>query len=173
MYYGKIKKFDVADGEGVRVSLFVSGCTNACEGCFNKETWNFFYGKEYTQETEEEIIEALKADFIDGLTTLGGEPFELENQEMLTKLFRRVRRELPHKTIWSYTGFIYEKDLLPGGRRYGRYTEEMLGYLDVLIDGPFVLTQKNLNLAFRGSANQRVIDMKKTRETGEIVLYLT
>lgn len=172
MYYGNIKKYDIADGEGVRVSLFVSGCTNRCEGCFQKATWDFLFGKEYTQATEDEIIEALRPSYIAGLTTLGGEPFEFSNQPLVTKLFRRVRKELPTKTIWSYTGFVYEKDLLPGGRRHGEYTDEMLSYLDVLIDGPFILAQKNLSLSFRGSENQRVIDMKKTRETGKIVLYL-
>lgn len=173
MYYGNIKKVDIADGEGIRVSLFVSGCTNACEGCFQKATWDFFFGQEYTQATEDEIIEALKPDYIAGLTTLGGEPFEIENQPSLVKLFRRVRKELPQKTIWSYTGFVYERDLLPGGKRNIDVTDEMLSLLDVLIDGPFILAKKNLNLAFRGSENQRVIDMVKTRQQKKVVLYLS
>ena len=150
MYYGNIKRYDIADGEGVRVTLFVSGCTNACEGCFQPETWDFCYGKPYTRETEDEIIEYLKEENIQGLTLLGGEPFELENQPVLVQLLRRVREELPEKDIWSYTGFVYEKDLLPGGRRYGEYTDEMLSYLDVLVDGPFVLAKKNISLVFRG-----------------------
>ena len=150
MYYGNIKRYDIADGEGVRVTLFVSGCTNACEGCFQPETWDFCYGKPYTRETEDEIIEYLKEANIQGLTLLGGEPFELENQPVLVQLLRRVREELPEKDIWSYTGFVYEKDLLPGGRRYGEYTDEMLSYLDVLVDGPFVLAKKNISLVFRG-----------------------
>lgn len=172
MYYGNIKKWDIADGEGVRVTLFVSGCTNACEGCFQPETWDFRFGKEYTSETEEEILQALKQDYIDGLTLLGGEPFEIDNQRVLVKLLKRVREELPDKTIWSYTGFVYEKDLLEGQRRHCEVTDEMLGYLDVLVDGPFMLEQKNIMLSFRGSENQRVLDMKKTLAEGVAVKYL-
>lgn len=172
MYYGNIKRYDIADGEGVRVTLFVSGCTNACEGCFQPETWDFCYGQPYTKETEDEIIEYLRDENIQGLTLLGGEPFELENQPVLTELLRRVRKELPEKDIWSYTGFVYEKDLQPGQRRYGEYTDEMLSLLDVLVDGPFVLAKKNISLLFRGSSNQRIIDMKKTLQEGHVVKYL-
>lgn len=172
MYYGNIKRYDIADGEGVRVTLFVSGCTNACEGCFQPETWDFCYGQPYTKETEDEIIGYLRDENIQGLTLLGGEPFELENQPVLVELLRRVRKELPEKDIWSYTGFVYEKDLQPGQRRYGEYTDEMLSYLDVLVDGPFVLAKKNISLVFRGSSNQRVIDMKKTLREGHVVKYM-
>lgn len=172
MYYGNIKKYDIADGEGVRVSLFVSGCTNACEGCFQKQTWDFHYGKQYTQETENEIIEALSKDYIDGLTLLGGEPFEIQNQVVLLELLRRVKKELPNKTIWSYTGFVYDKDLVVGGKRYTEVTDEILSYLDVLIDGPFIIQKKNFTLAFRGSENQRVIDMKQTLSQKKIILYI-
>lgn len=172
MYYGNIKRYDIADGEGVRVTLFVSGCTNACEGCFQPETWDFCYGQPYTKETEDEIIEYLRDENIQGLTLLGGEPFELENQPVLTELLRRVRKELPKKDIWSYTGFVYEKDLQLGQRRYGEYTDEMLSLLDVLVDGPFVLAKKNISLLFRGSSNQRIIDMKKTLQEGHVVKYL-
>ncbi|MBQ6222061.1 MAG: anaerobic ribonucleoside-triphosphate reductase activating protein [Solobacterium sp.] len=172
MYYGNIKRYDIADGEGVRVTLFVSGCTNACEGCFQPETWDFCYGQPYTKETEDEIIEYLRDENIQGLTLLGGEPFELENQPVLVELLRRVRKELPEKDIWSYTGFVYEKDLQPGQRRYGEYTDEMLSLLDVLVDGPFVLAKKNISLLFRGSSNQRIIDMKKTLQEGHVVKYL-
>ncbi len=172
MYYGNIKKDDIADGEGVRVSLFVSGCTNACKGCFQPETWDFCYGKPYTEETEQEILSAMDHPWIAGFTSLGGEPFEPSNQEVLVKLFKKIRETYPDKTIWSYSGFVYDKDLVPGGRRYTAVTDEMLSYLDVLVDGPFVLEKKNISLAFRGSENQRVIDMKKTLREGKVVLYI-
>lgn len=172
MYYGNIKKYDIADGEGVRVTLFVSGCTNHCLNCFQPETWDFNYGKPYTKETEYEIIEALKAPYISGLTLLGGEPFEPENQRELVHLLKRVREELPNKTIWSYTGFVLDQDLLDGGRKHCEVTDEMLSYLDVLVDGPFIETKKNISLAFRGSENQRVIDMKKSLKEQEVILYL-
>ena len=171
MYYGNIKKYDIADGEGVRVSLFVSGCTNHCKGCFQQETWDFHFGKPYTKDTEDEIIEAMKLEFIEGLTLLGGEPWEPENQLELVKLLRRVKKEYPEKNIWSYTGFVYDRDLLPGQRKYTDVTDEMLSYVDVLVDGPFMIDKKNISLYFRGSENQRVIDLKKTRESGKIVLY--
>ncbi|MBQ6451334.1 MAG: anaerobic ribonucleoside-triphosphate reductase activating protein [Solobacterium sp.] len=172
MYYGNIKMYDIADGEGVRVTLFVSGCTNACEGCFQPETWNFRYGQPYTKETENELIRLLRDENIQGLTLLGGEPFEPENQLELIHLLRRVRKELPQKDIWSYTGFVYEKDLQKGQRKYTEVTDEMLSYLDVLVDGPFVQAKKNISLKFRGSENQRIIDMKKTLEKGEVILYM-
>ena len=171
MYYGNIKKCDIANGVGIRVTLFVSGCTNKCKGCFQPETWDFCYGKLYTQDTENEIIEALKAPGRAGLTLLGGEPFEPENQRELVKLLRRVKTELPDKNIWSFTGFISDRDLLPGGRKHCEVTNEMLSMIDVLVDGPFVEEKKNLSLQFRGSENQRVIDMNKTRETGKIVIW--
>ena len=172
MYYGNIKKYDIADGEGVRVTLFVSGCTNHCKGCFQPETWDFCYGNKYTEETENEILEALNNDFIQGLTLLGGEPFEPENQRVLVHLLKKVREIYPNKDIWSYTGFVYDRDLLKGQRKYTEVTDEMLSYLDVLVDGPFVEELKNIRILFRGSENQRIIDMKKTIETGSIVLSL-
>lgn len=171
MYYGNIKMYDIADGEGCRVTLFVSGCTNCCEGCFQKETWDFHYGQEYTKETEDKILKLLDNENIQGLTLLGGEPFEPENQKVLISLLRRVRKELPDKDIWSYTGFVLDKDLLEGQRKHTEVTDEMLSYLDVLVDGPFVLSKKNISLYFRGSENQRVIDMNKTRKEHKIVLY--
>ena len=170
MYYGNIKKYDIADGEGVRVTLFVSGCTNHCEGCFQPETWDFSYGKPYTEETEKEILEALNHEYIQGLTLLGGEPFEPENQRVLVGLLRKVRKTYPDKDIWSYTGFVYDRDLIPGGKRYTEVTDEMLDLIDVLVDGPFRMDLKDIALTFRGSSNQRVIDMKKTRKTGRVVL---
>ncbi len=172
MYYGNIKKNDIADGEGVRVSLFVSGCTNHCHNCFQPETWNFNYGEPYTCETENEIIEELSKTYISGLTLLGGDPFELDNQRELVKLCRHVRKMFPEKNIWSYTGFILDEDLLLGGKRHCEVTDEFLSYLDVLVDGPFIEEKKDIMLKFRGSSNQRVIDVKKTMEAEDIVLYL-
>ena len=173
MYYGNLKELDVADGEGVRVTLFVSGCTNHCEGCFQPATWDFSFGREYTNETQERILELLDRPYIDGLTLLGGEPFEPSNQRVLVELCKEVKTHFPKKTIWAYTGFIYDKDLLPGCRKHTEVTEELLSYIDVLVDGPFLLSERNLALSFRGSENQRVLDLRKTRETGKIVLFLT
>ncbi len=164
MYYGEIKKWDIADGPGVRVSLFVSGCRHHCKGCFNEDTWDFAYGKPYTEETEQEILEALDSSYIQGLTLLGGEPFEPENQRELVELLRRVRKEIPQKDIWCYTGFVFERDLVPGGRAFTEVTEEILSMIDVLVDGPFVLDEKDITLKFRGSRNQRLLD-RKMRES--------
>lgn len=171
MYYGNIKKYDIADGEGVRVTLFVSGCTNKCKGCFQPETWDFCYGQPYTEETEKEILEAMNNDYIQGLTLLGGEPFEPDNQRVLVTLLRNVKETYPDKDVWSYTGFVYDKDLVPGGRRYTEVTDEMLSMIDVLVDGPFVEEKKNISLSYRGSENQRVIDLKKTLQEGKVILY--
>ena len=161
MNYANIKKYDIADGPGVRVSLFVSGCRHHCKGCFNSEAWEFEYGRPYTAETEAEILEALKPGYIAGLTLLGGETFEPENQVELVTLLRKVRETYPEKSIWSYTGYVYDKDLVPGGRAYTDVTDEMLSYLDVLVDGPFVEELKDITLQFRGSSNQRIIKMDK------------
>lgn len=160
MYYGNIKKYDIADGPGVRVTLFVSGCRHHCKGCFNSETWDFQYGQPYTKDTEAELLEALKPSYIAGLTLLGGEPFEPENQTELVKLLKKVRETYPEKNIWSYTGYIYDKDLIPGGRVYTDVTDEMLSYIDVLVDGPFVEELKDITLQFRGSSNQRIIELR-------------
>ena len=172
MHYGNIKQYDIADGEGVRTTLFVSGCTNCCKGCFQPETWDFNFGKPYTEETENRIMEMLANENIQGLTLLGGEPFEPENQRVLINLLRRVRKELPEKDIWSYTGFVYERDLLEGCRKHTEVTDEMLSLIDILVDGPFSEEKKNISLMFRGSENQRVIDMKQTLALGHVVLYL-
>lgn len=171
MYYGNIKKFDIADGTGVRVSLFVSGCTLHCKGCFNAATWDFCYGLPYTQETEDSILEMLKPDYIQGLSILGGDPFELQNQGPVNQLICRVRRELPSKDIWMYTGFTYDRDLAPvEGIRHTEYTDSTLDQIDILVDGRFVEELKNLRLNFRGSSNQRIIDMKATRAAREVIL---
>lgn len=171
MYYGNIKNYDIADGEGVRVTLFCSGCTNRCEGCFQPETWDFCYGKEYTKETEDQLIQMLTNPNIQGLTLLGGDSFEPSNQRTLITLLRRVKQELPTKDVWAYTGFVYEQDLLEGQRKHTEVTDEMLSYIDVLVDGPFVIDQKDISLYFRGSTNQRVIDMPKTLKSGNVVIY--
>lgn len=160
MYYGMIKKFDVADGEGVRVSLFVSGCRNCCPGCFQPETWAFDFGQEFTEETVDEILEALKPGHIQGFSLLGGDPFEEENQEVLAPFLEKIKSTYPNKDIWCWTGYIYDKDLIPGGRKYTDYTDRMLKLIDVLVDGPFVQAKKNLMLKFRGSENQRMLHLK-------------
>lgn len=171
MHYGNIKNYDIADGEGVRVTLFCSGCTNRCEGCFQPETWDFCYGKEYTKETEDQLIQMLTNPNIQGLTLLGGDPFEPSNQRTLITLLRRLKQELPTKDVWAYTGFVYEQDLLEGQRKHTEVTDEMLSYIDVLVDGPFVIDEKDISLYFKGSTNQRVIDMPKTLKSGNVVIY--
>lgn len=171
MNYGNIKKVDIANGEGVRVSLFVSGCRHHCKGCFNPETWSFNFGKTYTKETENEIIELLKPNYIQGLTLLGGEPMEKENQRTLIELLRRVKKELPLKDIWCYSGYTFETDIKnKNGKAHTEFTDEILSYINVLIDGEFVESLKNLSLAFRGSSNQRIIDMQQTLKTGKVEL---
>jgi len=151
MNYAGIKKVDIANGPGVRVSLFVSGCRNHCKGCFNPETWDFSYGKLFTRETEDEIIEALRPSWIQGLSILGGEPTEEENAAVLIPFLKRVREELPEKDIWLYSGYTYEK----------LRSDEILTLVDVLVDGPFLPEQKDAGLAFRGSRNQRIIDLRE------------
>ena len=160
MHYGNIKECDIADGPGVRVSLFVSGCRHHCKGCFNAETWDFNYGKPYTKETEDEIIQLLASDFVQGFTLLGGEPFEPENQVELVKLLKRIRETYPQKDIWCYTGYLYDVDLPEGGKVHTDVTDEMLSYIDVLGDGEFVEAEKDVTLVFRGSRNQRIIHLK-------------
>ncbi|MCD8115710.1 MAG: anaerobic ribonucleoside-triphosphate reductase activating protein [Oscillospiraceae bacterium] len=171
MYYGNIKNCDIADGIGVRVTLFVSGCTNCCEGCFQPETWDFHYGQPFTAETERQLMEMLAPDYINGLTLLGGDPFEPENQRTLTPFLKRVRERFPKKDIWAFTGFLYEELLRPGSHPRCEVTDDMLSMLDALVDGPFILEEKEVGLRFRGSRNQRLIDMNATRETGEITIW--
>lgn len=171
MNYGEIKKCDIANGEGVRVSLFVSGCTHHCKGCFNQATWDFKFGKEYTGETEEEILNALSPDYINGLTLLGGEPFEPQNQKVLVTLLRKVKERFPDKNIWCYTGYLFDSELQKESRARCQYTDEMLSMLDILVDGKFVEELKDIRLVFRGSSNQRVIDVKKSLAEGTIVLW--
>jgi len=170
MYYGTIKNFDVADGPGCRVSLFVSGCRNHCPGCFNQETWDFHYGQEYTAETEQMILQALAPDYIQGLSLLGGDPFEPENQRELLRLLRSVKSAFPKKDIWAYTGYTLEKLQNAEGHPRCEATDEMLSMIDILVDGPFIEARKNISLRFRGSENQRIIDLPNTLKSGEIVI---
>ena len=170
MYLAEMITADDANGPGIRVSIFVSGCTNHCPGCFQPETWDFHYGVPYDKTMEERILKELEKPYYAGLTILGGEPFEPENQEELVKLIRKVRKKFPDRTIWMYTGFVYEFDLIPGGEKYTEVTDEILDHIDVLVDGRFILEKKNLMLRFRGSENQRIIDMKRTRELKSVVL---
>ena len=170
MFYGEIKKVDIANGTGVRVSLFVSGCTHHCKGCFNPATWNFDFGYEYTKETENSIMEALSPTYIEGLSLLGGEPFEPQNQPTLVGLLKRIRSELPNKNIWCYSGYTFEE--LSGqkeSRAYTNTTLEMLSLIDVLVDGEFVEELKDISLKFRGSSNQRIIDVKKSLEANMVI----
>ena len=168
MNVANIKKVDIADGIGVRVSLFVSGCTHHCKNCFNPETWNFDYGTPYTAATEQEIIDALKPSYIRGLTLLGGEPFEPENQRVLVSLLRRIRTEMPQKDIWSYSGYTFE-ELTGESRARCEVTDEMLSMLDILVDGEYVDALRNIRLKFRGSENQRILDVKESLKKGAAV----
>ena len=167
MYYADIKKVDIANGPGVRVSLFVSGCTRRCEGCFNPETWSFEFGSPFGQAETERILSFLDRDHIRGLSLLGGEPFEPANQEAVLELVKRVRDTLPGKTIWCYTGCLYEE---LAANQIGGHSRALLERLDVLVDGPFVQEQKNPDLRFRGSSNQRIIDIPASLRAGEVRL---
>ena len=172
MNYCEIKNCDIANGEGVRVSLFVAGCTHHCKGCFNSETWSFTNGKPFTDETQRELLDALNHSYINGLTLLGGEPMEIVNQRGLVGFAHLVRETLPEKSIWCYTGYVLEPDLLSeSGRARCEVTDELLSYIDVLVDGPYVEALRDITLLFRGSSNQRLIDMQKTRESGAAVLW--
>lgn len=171
MHYGQIKNCDIANGEGVRVSLFVSGCENRCPHCFQPQTWDFLYGEPFDEGAQDRIMEMLRPDYIDGLTLLGGEPFEPQNQAALLPFVKRVRETYPHKTIWAFSGFTLEELKTPACRAYCGETPALLGLVDVLVDGRYEEEKKNISLRFRGSANQRIIDMKKTREQGKLVLW--
>ena len=173
MKYGEIKNYDIANGEGVRVTLFVSGCTHHCKGCFNAETWDFNYGKPFTAEVENKLLEDLKPAYIAGLTLLGGEPFEPVNQRALLPFVRKVREMYPEKTIWCYSGYTYDTDLMEGGKVHCECTDALLSMLDVLVDGEFVEVLKDITLVFRGSSNQRIIDVQKSLKEGQVCLYPT
>ncbi len=171
MNYATIKNWDIANGPGVRVSLFVSGCTHHCKGCFNEVAWDFNYGTPFTQQTIDEILSMLAPDFIKGITLLGGEPFEPENQPALVDLLRQIKAAYPQKSVWAFSGYLFDKDIL--SRKLGPWeiTREYLSYVDVLVDGRFVEDKKDLSLRFRGSSNQRIIDVPASLQTGEVVLW--
>ena len=171
MNYATIKNNDIANGPGVRVSLFVSGCTHRCPGCFNEVAWDFNYGEPFTEETIEKILDMLAPAHIKGLTLLGGEPFEPQNQPAILELLRRVKEKYPQKSVWAYSGYLFDRDILAGRLGPSEITQEYVSYLDVLVDGPFVQSRKNLSLRFRGSDNQRLIDVPQSLKTGEIVLW--
>ena len=173
MYYGAIKKSDIANGEGIRTTLFVSGCRNRCPGCFQPETWAFDYGTPFTDDTAEEIFRTFDNPVARGITILGGEPMEPENQEGLLPFLREFKRRFPDKTVWLYTGNLYEELTGDVGSHEKALdiTGELLSYVDILVDGRFIEEKKSLGLRFRGSSNQRVIDMNKTRECGEVVIW--
>lgn len=168
MNYATIKFHDVANGPGVRVSLFVSGCTHRCPGCFNPEAWDFAYGQPYTAETEQQILDACDHPYIRGLSLLGGEPFEPQNQQALLPLLQKFRERFPEKTVWCYSGYNYELDMLAGKLGDWAHTKAMLECIDVLVDGEFHLKEKDLSLRFRGSANQRIIDVPRSLEYDQV-----
>lgn len=171
MNYAGIKKLDVANGPGLRVTLFVSGCTHHCKGCFNKETWDFHYGDPFTEAVEEEILTELRRPQVAGLTLLGGEPLERVNQQGLLPLLRRVKAEFPEKPLWCFTGYDFEKDV--AGRMLAEWeeTQEFLSYVDILVDGEFVEEKKDLNLRFKGSSNQRTIRVQESLKEGRLILW--
>lgn len=168
MNYSAIKYCDIANGLGCRTVLFVSGCRNRCEGCFQPETWDFSHGEPFTREVEDGLIESLSPGYIQGITLLGGDPFEPENQKALLPFLRRVRAERSGKDVWAYTGYVLEDDLAEGGRRHTLDTDEMLSLIDVLVDGPYIEAEHDLMLKFKGSRNQRVIDCARYCATGEV-----
>ena len=171
MNYAEIKNCDIANGPGVRISLFVSGCTHHCPGCFNQVAWDFDYGQPFTQQTIDQILEMLKPGYIKGLTLLGGEPFEPENQGAIVELLRQIKARYPEKSIWAFSGYLFDRDILSGRLGNWEITKEYLSYLDVLVDGPFVEAKKNLSLRFRGSENQRIIDVPASLAANRIVLW--
>lgn len=171
MNYAEIKNCDIANGPGVRISLFVSGCTHHCKGCFNEVAWDFNYGSPFTQETIDKILEMMKPEYIKGLTLLGGEPFEPQNQQPIVELLRQIKQKMPDKSIWAFSGYLFDRDILSGRLGDWEVTREYLSYLDVLVDGPFVEEKKNLSLRFRGSENQRIINVPASLAQNKIVLW--
>lgn len=170
MNYGEIKYMDVANGPGVRISLFVSGCTHHCKNCFNAKTWDFDYGQPFTEKQEEDIIKALAPDYVQGFTLLGGEPFEPVNQKGVLPLLKKIRATYPDKSIWIFTGYLFDTEIMEKMVTQYQETMEILKLTDVIVDGRFVEALKNLNLKFKGSSNQRTIDVAKSLETGSVVL---
>ncbi len=171
MHYATIKNCDIANGEGVRVSLFVSGCTHRCPNCFNEVAWDFSYGELFTDATAEKLFLLLAPSYIAGLSLLGGEPMEPQNQRGLLPFLREFRRRYPEKTVWCYTGYVYERDLLLPSRARCEVTDEFLSFIDILVDGPYMEEKKSLRLRFRGSSNQRVLDLAASRDRGAPVIW--
>ena len=169
MNYASIKDCDIANGPGIRISLFVSGCTHHCKGCFNREAWDFDYGTPFTQQTIDEILKMLSPGYIKGLTLLGGEPFEPQNQGSIVDLLRQIKAKYPQKSIWAFSGYLFDRDIMSGHLGDPEITKEYLSYLDVLVDGPFIEAKKDLMLRFRGSSNQRLIDVQKSLAAGAVV----
>lgn len=170
MYYADIKKYDVANGPGIRISLFVSGCTHHCKGCFNEAAWDFKYGNPYTEIQTNEIIEYMKNDFVSGITILGGEPFEYVNQQGILPLLKKIRDNYPEKSIWVFSGYLFDKDIIDKMLKEYDITKELLSYIDVIVDGKFELDNKNLSLKFRGSSNQRIINVKESLKKNKVIL---
>lgn len=171
MNYANIKKYDIANGPGVRVSLFVSGCTHHCPGCFNPETWDFNFGEPFDSDVINEILEALEPSYICGFSLLGGEPFEYKNQTGLLPLLKEIRNRFPNKDIWCYTGYNFETDILEDMAKKWPETNEMLSYIDILVDGEFVEAKKDLALRFRGSSNQRIIQVQESLKQNKVILW--
>ena len=171
MNFATIKNCDIANGPGVRVSLFVSGCTHHCKGCFNEVAWDFDYGTPFTQETVDQILQMLRPAYVKGITLLGGEPFEPQNQPALVELLRQIRAKYPEKSVWAFSGYLFDNDILAGKLGDFAVTEEFLSYVDVLVDGRFVEEKKDLTLRFRGSSNQRIIDVPASLQQGQVVLW--
>lgn len=171
MNYATIKPVDVANGPGVRVSLFVSGCTHKCKGCFNSEAWDFNYGKPFDETAKEEIFNALEHSYIEGFSLLGGEPFEPKNQAALLPFLKELKQKFPDKTVWCYSGYTFETDILAGKLGNPDITKEMISLIDILVDGKFVEEKKDLHLRFRGSSNQRIIDVQKSLKANETILW--
>ena len=171
MNYATIKICDIANGPGVRVSLFVSGCSHRCPGCFNREAWDYDFGKPFTQETVDQILAMLAPAYVKGLTLLGGEPFDPRNQAAVVELLRQVKAKYPEKSIWAFSGYLFDRDILSGKLGDWEITKEYLSYLDVLVDGPFIEARKNLSLRFRGSENQRLIHVPASLAAGEVILW--
>ena len=171
MNYAEIKNCDIANGPGIRVSLFVSGCTHHCKGCFNEIAWDFQYGKPFTQDTINHIMQLLEPAHVKGLTLLGGEPFEPQNQLPIVELLRQVKQKYPEKSVWAFSGYLFDKDMQAGKLGPWEITKEFLSYLDVLVDGPFIQEKKDLSLRFRGSSNQRLINVPASLEAEHVVLW--
>lgn len=171
MNYMEIKKYDIANGPGVRTSLFVAGCTHHCKGCFNPESWDFKAGREFTEDTIEEIVESMKPDYVKGLTLLGGEPFEPANQQALLPLVKRVKKEFPDKNIWAFSGYLFDKQIMDVMAQKYDFTKEFITYIDVLVDGEFHEEEKDLSIVYRGSRNQRIIDVKKSLKSKKTILH--